>query len=443
MPAATSVVFSGNAGGWLTQVAIQIQDGGAKPPSRADLLRWVPEKVGTARNDGHVTAHENGFDRKDYRKGYEIWVDGAVQALRDADLIEGDETLSWKAPADGTWKVPFADRNYSVYGKAERAEHQAKHEMEFLLRGYSDIVVDVETHSRGQTHIRPRTLSTHPLALAIPPMTEAEQRLLREDIADEGVTVPVVLFADENEKTPRGKPIEKILDGRHRAYFASVLGKPIKLERFEGTEVQARRRVASLNLKRRHLTSQQIALSIVKLFGEPAKAEAREDRTRKPADSVPGHSQEQGEAKYDQEWPARAIKMAGSPPGVTPDTVRAVAPAAEPGMEDVAEKIESGEIKSTVGVTKAVKEKKGQTTKGGKGSVGNNITAPRSALRRMGEARGQLLVIRQEWDEEPEKTARIERSPKQWKEMLDRADEIIEIVTWLRGEIAKGAGPGF
>ena len=442
MPAAT--VYSGNKAGWLTNVAVVIQDGGVKPPSRADLLARVPEKVGTHRNDGHVTAHENGFDRQDYRKGYEIWIDGCVEALRAAGLVGGDNgTLTWIGDEDGHWKVPFAGNSVSVYGKAERVASREQGDLGLLLRGMSDVTLNVRTKSHGREFVKEHTFGVHPLALVIPPMTEEEQARLRADIEANGVDVPIVLFADETDRTARGKPIEKILDGRHRGFFASVTGRPVTVERFEGTVEQARDKVFRLNLLRRHLTPQQIAKSIVLLYGEQAKEEAKADMEwASTKGTPPGDLREGSSGKHDREWPARAVKMAGSPPGVTPDTVRAVAPALEPGNEDIAEAIDSGEIKSTAEVTSRVKKKRGGTGQRGKGTVGQNISAPRSAMRRMGEALGQLKVVRQEWDSADEQVKRINRTPEQWAELLARADEIVEHAVWLRREIAKGAGPG-
>jgi hypothetical protein len=88
-----------------------------------------------------------------------------------------------------------------------------------------------------------RGLQVHPLAMAIPAMTERECAMVRESIALYGVKVPLVSFQD------------KILDGRHRLYFASTLGKPLKIEEFKGTEEEARQLLFSLNSVRTHLST--------------------------------------------------------------------------------------------------------------------------------------------------------------------------------------------
>ena len=71
-------------------------------------------------------------------------------------------------------------------------------------------------------------------------MTPAEQEQVRADIAEHGVRQPLMLYPDEADKTARGKPKLKVLDGRHRLQFASSLGKPVRVEVFEGTEQEAR-----------------------------------------------------------------------------------------------------------------------------------------------------------------------------------------------------------
>ena len=55
---------------------------------------------------------------------------------------------------------------------------------------------------------------------------------------------------------------DKILDGRNRLYFASILKKPIRIEKFTGSEEEARRHVVILNLHRRHLSAQAYASNV-------------------------------------------------------------------------------------------------------------------------------------------------------------------------------------
>jgi hypothetical protein len=74
-------------------------------------------------------------------------------------------------------------------------------------------------------------------------------------------------------KTPLVLYQGKVLDGRNRLYFASTLKKPVQLKEFDGTEDEAKRHVAALNLARRHLNPQQLAIAAINLFGEEAAKE--------------------------------------------------------------------------------------------------------------------------------------------------------------------------
>jgi hypothetical protein len=143
-----------------------------------------------------------------------------------------------------------------------------------ILRGDTPLKVNVRTRGQGKEYVNERRLEIHPLALAIPPMTIPEQKAMRKDIEDHGVKVPVVLYPDPSDLTTKGKPKHKVLDGRHRAYFASVTGQPIELTEFDGTEAEARAYVYSLNAMRRHLTVAQRTQLAIEMFEPEAKKEA-------------------------------------------------------------------------------------------------------------------------------------------------------------------------
>lgn len=373
----TTVQLSGNDVGWLTVVAEKIMDAGTKPASVDYLLRVVPREIATAHNDGHVTAAESGLDRNDFQAGWRIWVTEAVGALRRAKLVDGpDDALRWSAAADGEWKVPFGARKrpVTVRGKAQRRAARDRHMLG--ERGEKDttptrpgLVLEGRSHPL-KVHVRKgitsviekgeNELDVHPLALAIPPMTAAEQEAVRADIERHGVKVPVVLFPDKDDLTVRGKPRWKVLDGRHRVYFASQTGQPIDVEVFKGTDDEARAHVASLNLHRRQLNPAQKHTAAVLLFGEESREEAAENRKRKPkhADSARGKSPEQnGDQNGGAAWyELTAEKAGGKAAGITPDGVKhaatiARAPetlakvqAGEPGYTKIAPAVRKAEI---------------------------------------------------------------------------------------------------
>ncbi len=89
------------------------------------------------------------------------------------------------------------------------------------------------------------TLEAHPLAKLIPDMLDVELAELERDIEVNGQQQPIMLFEG------------KILDGRHRYAVCQKLGIEPKIKPFPGTEAEARALVISLNVHRRHLSSEQ------------------------------------------------------------------------------------------------------------------------------------------------------------------------------------------
>jgi hypothetical protein len=354
--------LSGNHLAWLTTVAKEVREAG-KPVSLDFLESVVPSQFATARNDGHVTAAENDLSRDDYRAGQRIWVEEAVAALAAAGLVTSNGAgVTWTGAQDGVWKVRFGRSSYTLYGAAEsiaaRDRHMLGHDVDqpgYLLKGYAEIEINVAVGVKDWITHGKHTLGVHPLAMAIPPMTPAEQESLRADIAKHGVRVPVILYPDPSDKTPRGKPKLKLLDGRNRGYFASVLGLPIRVEVFEGTEAEARSLVASLNLHRRHLTAAQKALAVRRLFGEQAKAEAKDAQIEgaKQSPKVRANLPEPvGHKSESDRWEYRAVKMAGgASAGVSPRSVRMMDEVAE--APETAAKVDSGEIKTVSEATRA------------------------------------------------------------------------------------------
>jgi hypothetical protein len=227
-----------------------------------------------------------------------------------------------------------------------------------LLKGWSEVEVEIEVgvdDFRKGRHV----LQVHPLAFAIPPMTPEEQEQIRADIAEHGVRQPLVLFPDPTDRTARGKPKKKVLDGRHRLQFASSLDKPVRIELFEGNEEEARQYVASMNLHRRHLTEQQRALAIVRLFGEQAKAEAgvnqgaRTDLKLRDEFVTKSDGKSSEKKAYQRAWE----KAGGKASGVNPNAVRQMMEVAD--APQTAAKVDSGEIKSFAKAKAEARKEKG------------------------------------------------------------------------------------
>ena len=97
----------------------------------------------------------------------------------------------------------------------------------------------------------PARPAPHPICLLIPSADDDELQDLTDDIRAHGLIAPIVLFEG------------MILDGRNRAAACERAGIAPRYVSFEGGREDALILVVSHNLKRRHLTKQVIANSLV------------------------------------------------------------------------------------------------------------------------------------------------------------------------------------
>lgn len=118
------------------------------------------------------------------------------------------------------------------------------------------------TGARGGTRNAQFTL--HPLARAIPQMSEKEFADLAKDVKANGVKLPITVMGG------------KVIDGRHRLAVAAALKIPVRIEEFGGSEDDARHHIVSLNLVRRHLTMAQRGLIVQQIFLPEAERRAKE-----------------------------------------------------------------------------------------------------------------------------------------------------------------------
>ncbi len=173
----------------------------------------------------------------------------------------------------------------------------------------------------------------HPIARIFPLLSDDELQQLADDIRNNGLKLPIVLFEG------------KILDGRNRHAACLIAGVKPTFTEFHGTAIEATHHCWSLNRSRRHLNSSQAAVAeskrvqVIKEYGdqvEQMKVEARERKKRKPADSVgetiPPQSREEQKTRT-----ARA-KAAGTNPRYIDAADKIVAE-----RPDLAEQIERGE----------------------------------------------------------------------------------------------------
>jgi ParB-like chromosome segregation protein Spo0J len=360
---------NGDRASWLNAVAVAIMDGGAIPPSLDNLYLRVPPRIVTRDSDGHVTAASKFGEasRKDMEAGWRVIIDEMVTLLREQGFVGGDDqALTWIKPADGTWQVMMPDdgRKITVFGRLERRMTQDRSVVGERNEIDGSRIGTPSAFERGRMQpfeldvlrprggIVPQRFELHPFAVAIPPMTEAERESLRASIERDGVKVPIVIFE------------KKILDGRNRAYFASMLKKPVEITEFIGTEDEARRHVAILNLHRRHLNAAQRLLAADRLFGRQAEDEAAEamqdaalrgNQNRSPA--VPKPAQPGGAEDHGR-WHQRAAKLATEAgiPGIKPAGMRAIKEVRD--APETIRKIESGEITTVAKAVQAAHEEK-------------------------------------------------------------------------------------
>jgi hypothetical protein len=359
---------------WLNTIAAQIMDGGNSPPSLDRLMITVPPKILTRESDGHCTAAAAFGEkrRKDKEDGWKVIISEMVLVLREQGFVGGSEQgLTWIKPVDGKWTVDIPGARITIFGQRERrmsrdaavvGERIETHDPDFSRVG----VPSLFESGRGQPFtlqvigarggITEQKFELHPLALAIPPMTAIEREALRASIERDGVKVPIVVYQN------------KILDGRNRGYFASVFKKPVRIDEFKGTEIEARRLVWLLNLARRHLTSAQRYLVADNLFGEQAEKEAQIARIRKPV-SVPVKIPEQKDDQIipvflsgkdrSREWDARAAKLATEAgiPNITPQGMREIRKIRDAPQTRAA--IASGKIQTVAKAVKAARDEKG------------------------------------------------------------------------------------
>jgi hypothetical protein len=383
---------SGNRAAWLSACAAFIMDGGTNPPSIERLHLLVPDKVGTSINDGHVTAAKIfGEDKKDdYRAGQKIFVEEIVQVLRDQKFIEGDNSaLRWIKPLDGEFQIEIDGHTYTIYGQRERRMSRdramlgEREEETDALIGPPGTFISGKAHPLEVQVIGPRggvekmKLEVHPFALALPPMTEREREGLRASIERDGVKVPLVIYQ------------KKILDGRNRGYYAAVLNKPVRIETFTGTDEEAKRYVAILNLHRRHLSIAQQANILIAMFGEQARKEASArispGRPSKKSDPNSGPILN---LKHERSWAGRLAAKAKEfgMPNVTRHAIESMAEVM-PAPKTLA-KVMSGEIKSVAEANKQAREEMKLPATILPRDIDN-----RSIMRRLGRAIDELSKI--------------------------------------------------
>jgi hypothetical protein len=380
---------------WLTEIADAIMDGGASPPSFSRLCLTVPGRITTAVNDGHNTAAAAFGEarRDDYLAGQKVIVEEMLQVLREQGFINGDnEALRWLMPVDGTWTCRLAGNAVTLRGQAERRRDRDRgmlgerlednREQISLVGGLPGrfaagtappIELDLVGPRGGIERVK---LEVHPLAMKIPPMTQAERETLRASIARDGVKIPIVLFQ------------KKILDGRNRGFLAAQLGKPVKFEEFKGSEEEAARFVITVNIARRHLNVLQQALYVRELFEPAARQKATQRRQAKvgrPKKLPPNLGGNFPTSDKENEWPAIASEDAAKAGLDIPATAFRAAAELQGAPKALAE-VAAGNVTSAHEARRRAAEEKGQ-------ELDRSELSVRSVNKRLGLCITQLNAI--------------------------------------------------
>jgi ParB-like chromosome segregation protein Spo0J len=146
-----------------------------------------------------------------------------------------------------------------------QAKLQAEHAKE-LLEAKKVAAKAAKAHKATEA-VKIDGMLVHPLAQEFPVLSDKEYQELREDIAANGIKLPLLV----NEK------MDTILDGRNRYMIAKELDFPvdrIPMEAFAGRDEDIAKEIISRNIMRRHLDEDQRVAIVTKLRAPQLEAEA-------------------------------------------------------------------------------------------------------------------------------------------------------------------------
>jgi len=329
---------------------------------------------------------------------YEHTIGGDLARIREHEGVGSDyEARLWligRAVSELGHQVTFTDGGYRLARPFDNLKYQGRklhrtvrageesedevlravyHNLDKELRPFHVTVVS----ARGNQ--RETDLTLHPLAHAIPRMTEKEFAELADDVKTNGVKLPITVMGG------------KVIDGRHRLAVAAALKLPVRTEEFSGSEDDARRHIVSLNLIRRHLTMAQRTLIVRQVLLPEAEAEAKERERLSPG--RPHLDPEKGSANLrdlsesdpaPRPEPKKASQVAAERSSglASARSIETMAPVDD--APETQERIRRGEITSARDARgEALKE----TGKQGQEPEDVGVTQPRSALRHLTCAR--------------------------------------------------------
>jgi ParB-like chromosome segregation protein Spo0J len=336
--------------------------------------------------------HPNPGDESRVPAGHNVneWFvqQGIIKLGAQVELVDGLYRLTTefdKLRYNGK-KLHRYVHDYGVVSMVDVTAIRAKQKQDFFS-------VDVVGSRGGFSEQR---LRFHALASAFPGMGDEDFLGFLRDVRENGVSEPLLVWGDE------------VLDGRHRLLAAYQLGLPVRLEKFNGTEDEARSKVWSANVERRHLNTAQKGLLVREWFLPQAEEEAAQRQAEKPnkgKDSVPLNLAELGEA------PAVAAQRSGV--GISPATIRNMAPVDN--APQTKERIRNGEIATA---SAARKEALQET---GKPITAPTLKEPLSQYKRLGRILGEAQRIL-------DNTGPMSTSSATSEQILNRCNEIEQAV---------------
>ncbi len=296
-------------------------------------------------------------------------VEAALKAL--GSQVSSDE--------DGRWRLakPFGELKHlgrKVRPYTTKDDADEKRELRAAL--HEDRMFHVAVvGAKGGT--KERALRLHPLAKALPMMgqkkrkgeTTSEFDQFVVDVRRHGVLKPILVMDDF------------VLDGRHRVAVADAFSLPVRVEEFTGTEEQARDRVMSENVHRRHLTTAQRGLIVREMFLPEAKAEAERRVGGRPAKDSGKPTAEMRQVNRGPTAAELAVKASSGL--ATVRTVETMAPVDD--APQTADRVRRGEITTAAEARReAIKET------GSAEPEKLPVVQPRSAYDRLGCALGDV-----------------------------------------------------
>lgn len=188
-----------------------------------------------------------------------------------------------------------------------------------------------------------KSLAHHEYARLFPMLSDEEVQELAEDIAKNGLRIPIVIDADD-----------KILDGRNRAAACAIAGVEPVYEPFIGSDEDKLAFVVSCNIHRRHLTTSQrasVAAKLLPIYEEQAAKRAKATQAKpgkkvgKAVENLPQPStSELWAAEQSRKESGKARDKAGAAMNVSGKAVDMAAKVHAKAVPEIIEAVDRGEL---------------------------------------------------------------------------------------------------